>query len=216
MEQNNTTNLQQTLTQNLKQLSDLSLSLAQPLVGNLAENFTSLSQSVLSSAPAAINIPKFKLQSDDCCAPKNECPPHCLHQIHRTAMVGERILIPFIVKNGCSSAKTYRIGVRELKDLDGQMAPDQPLVNKASVSLAGGQQERVLLMIDLSKFAEKTYQVEVVLREKDYNQNLCITLQVGSSAAPVVIPVDEKKYRLRWQSWKDHFYCDTGDRKQRN
>src|SRR5688500_7428683 len=74
MEQNSTSNLQQTLTDNLRQLSTLSLSLAKPLMDNVTENFSSVSKSLLDTGAGNIRIPQFKLQGDDCCVPKNECP----------------------------------------------------------------------------------------------------------------------------------------------
>lgn len=209
MENNSTINLQQTLTNNLKQLTDMSLSLSKPLMDNFVNNFSSLSKAVLENVNS-FTIPQFKIQNTDCCAPKKECPPHCLATISRTAMAGERIIVPFTIKNNCNSEKTYRVGVRDLKDIDGKPAPQQPVLNKASVTLGAGEQERVLMMIDLGKFSEgKTYNTEIVLREKEYNQNICFTLEIADGTDIVVAPIDEKKYRMKWQSWKDHFYCET-------
>ncbi|WP_114792869.1 hypothetical protein U0035_03040 [Niabella yanshanensis] len=216
MENNSSARLQQTLTDNLKQITDMSLSFAKPLMDNLVNNFSILSQSAL-AGNTPIKLPQFKLQSDDCCTSKNDCPPHCLSNISRKAMVGERIIVPFIIKNHCNTSKTYRVGVRELKDLDGQLAPSQPVLNKTAVTLDAGQHERILMGIDLSKFSEgKIYAAEIVLREKEYNQNVCFTLYVEDEEGVTVTPLDEKKYKLKWQSWKDHFYCETRPGPQRS
>ena len=124
-------------------------------------------------------------------------------------MEGERIITPFIVKNDCSETKTYRIGVRELKDESGGLAPAQPILNKTIVTLDPGRSEHVLVSLDLDNFkAGSTYTTEIVLREKEINQNVCFTLIVDNADGTVVTPQDEQQYRLRWQSWKDHYYCE--------
>ncbi|HOZ85512.1 MAG TPA: hypothetical protein PK191_08475 [Niabella sp.] len=208
MANNSSTLLQQTLNDNLRQFTEMSLSFAKPAMENFVNNLSILSKAVLKND--TINIPQIKLQNTDCCAPKEECPPHCLASIKRTAMVGEKILVPFTVKNNCNTQKNYRVGVRELKDPDGQLAPSQPVLNKALVSLEPGEQEKVLMIIDLGKFAEgKTYTTEIVLREKEFNQNICFTLSIEDHQNIVVEPMDEKKYKMKWQSWKDHFYCEV-------
>ncbi len=208
MENNNVSNFQRSLTDNLRQASELSFSLAKPLLDAFVNNFSSVSQSMVNNT-GAISIPQFKLQSSDCCAPKNECPPKCLASITKNAMPGERVIVPFIIRNSCNVLKTYRVGVRELKDVDGNNAPTQPVLSKSSITVDAGQQERVFLIIDLKGFAEgKSYTTDIVLREKEYNQNICFTLNVGNGDGVVIAPLDEKKYRLRWQSWKDHFYCE--------
>jgi hypothetical protein len=192
--------LQKTLTDSMQQLTGLSFSAFKPIMENATGNLSTLTQS----------LSNFKLQGDDCCRPKNECPPHCIAAIHRQAMPGERILVPFSIKNTCSTVKTWRVGVRELKDADGTMAPEQPVLNKQSVTLEPGRSERVVMMIDLAKFTNgKTYSTEIVLREKDINQNICFTLVVDDSADIVVVsPQNEKKYNLHWQGWETHFYCE--------
>ena len=115
-----------------------------------------------------------------------------------------------MVKNKCGGTKHYRIGVRDLKNVDGSMAPSQPILNKHDVTLDAGQSEMVLMSIDLLQVPNgNTYNAEIVLREKDINQNICFKLIVdGNSNVPVAEPLDEKKYLLRWQSWKSHFYCE--------
>ena len=66
------------------------------------------------------------------------------------------------------------------------------------------------MTIDLEQFnAGTTYTAEIVLREKEINQNICFTLMVSNPANVVTaIPKDENSYRMRWQSWKDHYYCE--------
>jgi hypothetical protein len=126
-------------------------------------------------------------------------------------MQGEKILIPFTVVNKCSSAKTYRIGVRELVDQDNTVAPRHPQLNKKSVVQQPGSGERELMTIDRAGFTAGTYSPDIVLREKNVNQNICFTLEVGDHDAVTAMPEDEKRYRLRWQSWKDHYYCEPQD-----
>src|SRR6185503_10218617 len=114
------------------------------------------------------NLPFLKKDDCDCCPPKNECPPHCILQITRHASAGERIIVPFMVKNKCGATKHYRIGVRDLKNDDGSIAPSQPVLNKHEVTLDAGQSELVLMSIDLLQFSNgNTYNAEIVLREND-------------------------------------------------
>ncbi|MBC7874806.1 MAG: hypothetical protein H7Y01_12465, partial [Ferruginibacter sp.] len=120
-------------------------------------------------------------------------------------------IVPFMVKNTCSHAKTYRIGVRELIDADGRPAPSQPILNKQTITLQPGRSERVLMQIDLDKFENgSSHSTEIVIRENEINQNICFTLKVNNDCQQVVTaePQDEKKYKLRWQSWQSHYYCE--------
>ncbi|GAB3021914.1 hypothetical protein GCM10027051_29000 [Niabella terrae] len=207
MANKNNGNLQQTLTDNVQQLADMSLSFAQPLMQQLMGNFSTLSQSFFTE-DGRVNLPQFKLNTDGC-TPKNSCPPHCIAQISRTAMPQERILVPFTVRNQCSTTHTYQIGMRPLMNQDGQPAPDQPRLNKTSVTLEAGASERVLMALDLGKFqAGGSYTAEIVLREKEYNQNICFSLEVTDDGGPVVSPYDEKKYRRKWHGWQSHYYCE--------
>jgi hypothetical protein len=204
--------LQQVLTDSIQNMTNLSLGSMKPLMDGMMNNLLSINKSVQEGGIPVMKIPQIKLQGDscdNCCPPKTSCPPHCLTSIQRCAIQGERIVVPFLVKNTCSHAKTWRIGVRELKNEDGQMAPSQPQLNKQSVTLEPGRSERVLMMIDLEKFTNgSVYTTEIVLREKDINQNICFTLKVDDCNATVAAPQDEKKYNLRWQSWQSHYYCE--------
>lgn len=183
--------------------------------GNVADNLgTILSRSfemykgILETGFNATNL-KLPTSSDcDACAPKEECPPKFIGKLYRSAMPNECIIVPFIINNGSSVPKTYRIGMRELKDNDGNLAPIQPKLNKNTVVLPPNGQERILIGLQLANFSKGTYETEVVVREKDYNQNILLTVDVQDVSASVFTPLDEKKYNLKWQSWKTHFYCE--------
>jgi hypothetical protein len=202
--------LQQSLTDNLQRLTNISVSAFKPLMDNMMNNLSSANKAFLQNTSTVLKFPI--LNNDcDCCPPKNECPPHCIASITRTAMSGERILVPFLIKNSCSQTKTYRIGVRELvEQSNNQPAPFQPDLNKMSVTLAPNQSEEVIMAIDLMHFhTGLTYTTELVVREKEINQNICFTLIVANPTGIVTAtPKDEKSYRMRWQSWKDHYYCE--------
>lgn len=207
---NNSAGLQQVLSNSMQNLANVSLKAIKPILDGVISNVSAINKSVLEGGLPAIKIPQFKTQDSDCCPPQQTCPPHCLTSISHCAMQGERIMVPFIVKNTCSQTKTYRIGVRELKDQDGNLAPTQPQLNKQSVTLDPGRSERVLMLIDLDKFnSGSVYTTEIVLREKEINQNICFTLMVDDNCNAVTAePQDEQKYMLRWQSWQSHFYCE--------
>lgn len=161
-----------------------------------------------------LSIPGAKTKSN-CCPPEPECPPHCILQITRHAFANESIIVPFAVKNNCNGPRTYRVGVRELKNQDGTLALFQPLLSKQSVTLAKGESQMVLMSVELKKFSPGTYTAEIVIREKDINQNICFTLVVDSySNVPVAEPMDEKKYRMKWQSWQRHYYCEPQKRSE--
>ncbi len=207
--------LQQTIMDSYKRMADLSLETMKPFLEGMVENISSVNQSIAETGIPSLTLPVFNPKSSTCCPPETECPPHCIAYITRHAMAGERIVVPFLVRNRCSSEKTYRIGIRELKDEDGNMAPSQPSLNKQSVTLAPGSGERVDMDVDLKSFkAGSIYSTEIVLREKDINQNICFKLVVkGSSEIEEVSPYDEKKYKLKWLDWRSHYYCEPPIRK---
>jgi hypothetical protein len=210
--------IQKTLTSSLQNITNASMAAMKPVMDSVMSNMNVVNKSVLNTNMQSISLPQIKLQQSNCCTPQDECPPHCIAAITRCAMPNERIIVPFMVKNNCSTAKTYRIGVRELKDEDGQMAPSQPELNKQSITLQPGRSERVLLGIDLGKFKSgSTYNTEIVLREKEINQNICFTLKVDDECDTVTAePKDEQKYNLRWQSWQSHFYCEPPKQRRTN
>lgn len=204
----NTASLQQTLADNFQQMANLSLSVLRPMMETMINNMSAINNTILQRGLPSVKMPNISLNNCDC-PPEQSCPPHCIAAITKYAMEGERIITAFTVKNDCSKTKTYRIGVRELKDETGAMAPSQPLLNKQSVTLDPGRSEQVLMAVDLKNFKNgSTYTTEIVLREKEINQNICFALIVDNSCSSIVTPQDEQQYKLRWQSWKDHYYCE--------
>ncbi|XCF06462.1 hypothetical protein ABI125_01065 [Tamlana crocina] len=201
--------------ENIQTLSDMSIQFYGTMLENMIGNNAPVSEQMGQLGKSALNPLKAIMNNEDCCAPKEKCPPHCIASIDRKAMAGERIMIPFTVKNNCSSAKTYQVGIRELTDQDGTLAPSQPKLNKNSVSLQPHDSERVLLVLDLANFSNGTYSAEIVLREKEYNQNICLTVNVADHHATTATPHEEKKFKLKWQSWQSHFYCEPQQNRDR-
>ena len=207
-----TSGLQTVFTDSMQMIADTSASAMKMITDNLSGNVDLFNKAISATGLGTLTLPFGKKTKSNCCPPEEECPPHCILQITKRAHAGERIIIPFLVKNNCNSQKTYRIGLRELKDIDGNIAPSQPYLNKNKITLEPGSSEQVLLGLDLGQFTNgNIYTAEIVLREKDINQNICFKLIVERDGnIPVAEPQDEKKYRLRWQSWKSHFYCEPG------
>jgi hypothetical protein len=198
------------VTDGLQKIASMSMDSVKSSVEAASKNLSEVNKVTSGIGLGNFTLPLLgKKDNCDCCPPKEECPPHCMLQISRNASKGERIIVPFLVKNTCGATKTYRVGVRELKSIDGNLAPSQPRLNKNHVTLDANQSEMVLMEIDLLQFENNTYNAEIVVREKNINQNICFTLVVGETNAPVAKPIDEKKYSLHWQSWKSHFYCET-------
>jgi hypothetical protein len=213
--ENNTSNTSNALTDLLndsfQKLANASMDTMKPLMESMLSSYADMSKSMLEKGTPTLKLPKLSFQSDDCgcCPPKTKCAPHCMSTISRKAMEGESIIVPFLIKNTCSVAKTYKIGVRELKNVDGTLAPTQPILDKASVTLDPGRSELVRMGIKIHGYTNgATYNTEIVLREKEINQNICFTLVVDSGQAPVISPLDEQKYKLKWQSWDSHYYCE--------
>ena len=197
-------------SETLTQIANNSMKSFKPIMDGMLGNMNFLNQSIKKVDPGTISFANLYKETCDCCPPKQKCPPHCIAFISRVAAEDERIMVPFMVHNSCSSSKTYRVGVRELKDQDGKAAPTQPLLNKQSVTVEPGRSERVVMMIDLSKFDNgSTYTTEIVLREKDINQNICFELKIDNDQNLVTAsPQNEKQHKLRWQSWQNHYYCE--------
>ncbi len=159
---NNISDLQQTLMDSYKRMADLSLNTMKPFMEGVAENISTINKTMSESGFPNLKIPAISPKSSTCCPPETECPPHCIANITRHAAEGERIVVSFLVRNSCSTEKTYRIGVRELKDEDGNMAPSQPALNKQSVTLAPGSRERVEMVVDLKSFKSgSVYSAEI-------------------------------------------------------
>ena len=203
-------NLQSLISDTLTQIAGNSLQSFKPVMENMLSNMTAMTRSVKNIDTGNLSLPKLYKETCNCCPPEDKCPPHCIAQITRTAAQDERIMVPFLVKNTCNETKTYRVGVRELKDQDGKPAPFQPQLNKHSVTLEPGRSERVVMLLDLSDFANgSTYTTEIVLRENEINQNICFTLKIDNDQNLVTAqPQNEKQYQLRWQSWQSHYYCE--------
>ncbi len=75
-----------------------------------------------------------------------------------------------------------------------------------------GQSILIEMKIDLTNGYEagSSYSTEIVVREKDVNQNICFTLNIiSNSFIPEATPLDEQKYFTHFQDWKSHYYCDT-------
>ncbi|WP_452224444.1 hypothetical protein [Lacinutrix chionoecetis] len=210
MKQQNEPSIQRTLTDNFEKMSRLSLETMKPLMDNMFETASGINNSILKGELLTINLSSFiNNKHSNCCPPKQECPPHCIATIHRQAVSNERIIVPFSIKNTCSTIKTYRVGVRELTDNNGSTAPSQPVLNKTSVTLQPGRSERVLMGLDLANYnAGNTYTTEVVIREKDINQNICFSLYITNATITEVSPYDESKYKQKWLNWQSHFYCE--------
>src|SRR5687767_747829 len=113
------------ITDGLQKLADISMGTFKTSVENASKNITEMSKVMSNIGLPTFNLPLLKNDKHDCCPPKEECPPHCLLQISRTASAGERIIVPFMVKNKCGATKRYRIGIRDLKNADGSKAPSQ-------------------------------------------------------------------------------------------
>jgi hypothetical protein len=178
-------------------------------IENVSVNMKPINQLMSNMGIATFSLPS-STKENECCPPKAECPPHCLMELGRQAYAGERIIVPFGVKNACKNQKHYRIGVLELKNINGSPAPSQPILNKQNVTLDNGETEMVLMMIELKGFEPGTYNAEIVIREKDINQNICFTLKVDNfDNLAVAEPLEEIKYRQHWQSWQRHYYCET-------
>ena len=201
--------IQEVLSNAFSELANSSIKAYQPLMKTMAETYTNAGKQLLKGGYGSIQFPKLFKETCNCCPPDCTCPPHCIAAIERHAMEGERIIVPFTVKNNCSHQTTYKVGVRELKDQDGKTASSQPILNKDSITLEPGQSIRVLMSIDLiSLHNGSTYKTEIVLREKDINQNICFTLFVEDTNDVMVEPQEEKKMQMRWQSWRDHYWCE--------
>lgn len=155
-------------------------------------------------------------RSVPCCPPDYECPPHCLTVINRHVQRGECIVIPIAVKVRCNTPKTYKVGVRPLLDQEGNPAPVQPTLDKNAVTVQPGHSIMVRLMLDLKEGFQtgRCYQTEVVFREKEVNQNVCIRICVDDyHKAHEVTLKEEAEYFNHFQSWESHFYCEKRPRR---
>lgn len=209
----NLTEMQENFTYVFRTLTDLSAAAIKSSIATSTKSVEGYQKSITDIGIPTFRLPNFygKESAKDCCVPKEECLPRCILEIERHAHSGERVIVQFIVKNTSNDAKTYRVGLREMINIDGTIAPSQPTLNKHLVALSAGAEESVLLTVDLANYATGTaYSAEIVIREKDINQNICFSLIVDSNSNSLIAkPLDEKKYLLRWQSWRSHFYNEV-------
>lgn len=207
------------ITDGLQLFADLSTTTLKASMENVSNSMTNINRVMAKSGISDVYAPFTKMyapllggyQKDhECCPPEHDCPPGCILNITRTAFIGERIIVPFVVRNKHKNPRQYKLGVRPLESRDGTVAPSQPILNKSSMSLKAGESAAVVMTLDLQGYpGANTYSTEIVIREKDINQNICFTINVeGLGHAPVVEPLDEKKYTMKWQSWRSHFYCE--------
>lgn len=210
MQKQSESSLQKTLTDNFQKMSKLSFDTMKPFIENMFETASNMNQSILNGEIPALNLSSLQTKkSSNCCPPEQKCPPQGIASISRQAAAEERIMVPFNIKNTCSTTKTYRVGVRELVGNDGEVAPTQPVLNKTSVTLEPGRSERIMMTLELRGFSPGSiYVSEIVLREREINQNICFTLHVDNSSVAEVTPYDEKEYKQKWLKWQSHFYCD--------
>jgi hypothetical protein len=153
-------------------------------------------------------------KNDDCgaCPPECDCPPQCILSITRNSNAGETIIVPFKVKNNLQTAKTYQVGVRPFYDDNGNTFNNQPVLDKTSLTLQPGQSILVKMTLNLSDeyVTGSNYSTEIVIREKDVNQNICFTLNINSnSMIPEADLLNEQDYFSHFQDWKSHYYCDS-------
>ncbi len=200
--------LSDTAVNNFQKVANMSVDFYRNIFNTMLENNTGFSDTLTQLSRNTLNPMKSMFNSGNCCPPEQTCPPHCIATMERQAMAGETIIVPFLIRNSCASARTYRIGARELVDTDNKPAPNQPELNKASVTLQPKGSERVLMKLDLANFQNGSYTAEIVVREKEINQNICFTLIVRDHQPSVAEPGEENQYKLKWQSWKSHYYCE--------
>jgi hypothetical protein len=185
---------------------------------NLDPAVKSLNRIIDSASNISSNFLIRRNNCDDVCPPKDECPSSCILTIHKDALVGERIIVPFKIKNKHQNTRAYQIGVRPLVDSHGQSAPQQPTLNLNHVTLQPMQSRLIHMTIDLQNYRTgATYQTDIVIREDKYNQNICFTLCIiGDCNVPTAHPWDEKLANIKWLGWKRHFMCTPKDRKETN
>jgi len=193
------------VTQSVKRITDATTRMFQDNLNNNIQWFTEMQNVFGTGISSAKN---------DCgaCPPICDCPPQCILSINRDANPGEIIVVPFKVKNTLQSAKLYRVGVRPVYDDDGNLLANQPTLNKSELNLQPGQSILVEMKIDVTSgyVAGNTYSTEIVIREKEINQNICFTLNITANTfIPEAHPLNEQTYLTHFQDWRSHYYCDT-------
>lgn len=194
------------VTDSVKRFTDATTQMVVNNVNNNLQWFTEMQN--------LFGLSSFQTNTNDCnaCPPQCDCPPQCILNITRDANAGETIIVPFKVKNILQIPKIYQVGIRPFYDDNGNTLNNQPLVNKTTLNLQPGQSITVEMKLDLSDeyVAGNSYSTEIVLREKDVNQNICFTLNIiSNSFIPEAHPLSEQDYFNHFQDWKSHFYCDS-------
>lgn len=162
-------------------------------------------------SPAARGTGSGSAKRTACCPPELLCPPACMLTITRRAHPGEVILVPFKIRNPSGKPRSYKIGVRPLTDVHGNAAPSQPTIDKTTVQLAPHEARLVEMRLDLTSGYQtgQTFDTEVVVREKKYNQNICFTLHIDPFAnVPTAEPIEEDRLDVHFVGWDKHFYCE--------
>ena len=205
-------NLPDTLSSAMRKMTDITTELLEPVMRSMTDNIGDAAKSLSKGKLPAFDLSSITANNkSDCCVPQQECPPKYLAQINRCAAAGERIVVSFDIENTCNKEKTYRVGIRPLTDLHGNVALTQPQLTKDVVKIGSGNKARVTFYLDLAQYNNgNTYTAEIVIREKEINQNVLFTLKLSEecNAVPVARPIEESKYYQQWHSWKSHFYCE--------
>ncbi|MEO8414210.1 MAG: hypothetical protein ABI472_11155 [Ginsengibacter sp.] len=194
------------VTQSVQRFTDVTTQMVLNNINNNLQWFNEM-QNMFGLSPDQI-------KKDDCeaCPPTCDCPPQCMLSVTRDANPGETIIVPFKVKNTLQTSKVYQVGVRPIYDDDGNALINQPVLNKTALTLQPGQSLLVEMKIYLGDeyVAGNSYSTEIVIREKDVNQNICFTLHITShNFIPEAHPLHEQSYFTHFQDWKSHYYCDS-------
>ena len=84
--------LQQSLSDSIQKFADFSVSTLKTSVENVTRNVTTLNKVAGDIGLGHFSLPFMKMSdADSCCAPKQECPPHCIMELIRHAAPGEKI-----------------------------------------------------------------------------------------------------------------------------
>lgn len=193
------------VTESVKRFTDAT---TQMLLNNVSNNLQWLNE-----MQDMLGLSTIQSRKNDCgaCPPGCDCPPQCILNISRDANAGETIIIPFKIKNTLQIAKTYQVGVRPFYDINGNTLNSQPMIDKTTVNLQPGQSILITMKLNLSdEYIEgNSYSTEIVVREKDVNQNICFTLNIiSNNTIPEAHPLSEQRYFTHFQDWKSHYYCD--------
>jgi len=200
------------VTDSIQQLGRTMVQMVDESINNTITMGTRLSEVVdtVNKITPTASRTRGETLSVPCCPPEEECPPQCLLEITRHAYAGERIIVPFRIRNGTNQVKNYHIGIRPLVDENQNPTPSQPTLDKTTATIQPAQSVLVEMRIDLGNGFSNGHQYEatIVVRERDFNQNICFRLVLDPLHAPEVTPYDEKDLKSHFLSWQYHFYCE--------